>query len=387
LNRSLLQHRLQAFWACHRDPVPYFPRQPHRRGYRSIAFSGEYSMKFSTGTASIAALFLGAIFSTQLAADPVADFYRGKRISMLVGSEAGGGYDAYARLVARHLGRFIPGKPDFIVQNMPGGGGIRVTNNLYNIAAKDGTAMGTVQRAILTTPLLDARNPEVHFDPLKFKWLGSLNTETGLIVVWNTAPHKEMKDLFEKELLVGSSGPTTDFMPLFLNNVLGTKFNIISGYKGSNDVYLAVERGEVQGRISNGWAGDKNVLQPWVDAKKVRFLAQLSTAKSSLFPDVPLILDFARNERERQAMELILSNQLWGRPFVMPPDVPEERFQAVRKAFADMMKDPEFLAEAKKANIDIDVVTGDEIDMVLRRVYATPPDIVEVVRKAIGADK
>jgi tripartite-type tricarboxylate transporter receptor subunit TctC len=344
-------------------------------------------MKIGTAAATSTALLLGTLFSTQLAADPIADFYRGKRLSMYVGSDAGGGYDNYARLVTRHLGRFIPGNPDFIVQNMPGGGGIRVTDNLFNIAAKDGTAMGTVQRAILTMPLLDARNPGVHYDPVKFRWLGSLNTETGLIIVSSAAPHKEMKDLFEQELVVGSSNPTTDYMPLFLNNVLGTRFKIISGYKSSNDVYLALDRGEVQGRVSNGWAGDKGVLKPWVETNKVRLLAQLSTAKSSLFPNVPLITDFARTERERQAMELILSAQLWGRPFVMPPGVPEDRFQAVRKAFVDMTKDAEFLADAKNVGIDIDIVTGEEIDTLLRRVYATPPDIVELVRKAVGADK
>jgi tripartite-type tricarboxylate transporter receptor subunit TctC len=340
----------------------------------------------TTRMASYAALFIATLggFSLPASADAVADFYKGKRIAMMVGSEPGGGYDSYARLVTRHLGRFIPGNPEFIVQNMPGGGGIRVTNNLYNVAPKDGTAMGTVQRAILTTPLLDSRNTEIKYDVLKFNWLGSLNTETGLIVVASTTPHKEMKDLFEKELMVGSSGPTTDFMPLFLNNVLGTKFKIISGYKSSTDAYIALERGEVEGRISNGYAGDKNFLEPWKAQNKVRFLAQLTTVKNSLFPDVPVILDFARNERERQAMELILSSQLWGRPFVMPPGVPAERVAAVRKAFTTMMRDPEFLADAKKANIDIDVVTGEEIDTILKRVYATPPDLVEVVRKAIS---
>jgi tripartite-type tricarboxylate transporter receptor subunit TctC len=342
-------------------------------------------MTSATRTASCAALLLATLggFSLPASADSVADFYKGKRISMMVGSEPGGGYDSYARLVTRHLGRFIPGHPEFVVQNMPGGGGIRVTNNLYNIAPKDGSTMGTVQRAILTTPLLDARNTEIRYDPLKFNWLGSLNTETGLIVVAATAPHKEMKDLFEKELMVGSSGPTTDFMPLLLNRVLGTKFKIISGYKSSTDAYLAVERGEVEGRISNGYAGDKNFLDPWMAQNKIRLLAQLTTVKNPLFADVPLILDFARNERERQAMELVLSAQLWGRPFVMPPGVPAERVAAMRKGFTEMVKDPEFLADAKKANIDIDVVTGEEIDALLRRVYTTPPDVVELVRKAI----
>jgi tripartite-type tricarboxylate transporter receptor subunit TctC len=331
--------------------------------------------------------FVLTLFSAQAGADPVADFYQGKRISLYVGSDAGGGYDNYARLVARHLGRFIPGHPDFLVQNMPGGGGVRVTNNLYNIAPKDGTAIGLVQRAILNMPLLEARNSEFHYDPLKFRWLGSLNTETGLIIVSGAAPQKEMKDLFEQELLVGSSNPTTDYMPLFLNNVLGTKFKIIAGYKSSNDVYLALDRGEVQGRVSNGWAGDQSVLKPWIETGKVRLFAQLSTARSSLFPNVPLITDFARTERQRQAMDLILSAQLWGRPFLMPPAVPDDLFHAVEKAFVDMSKDVDFLADAKKSGIEIDIVTGAEIDSLLHRVYAAPPDIVAMVRKAVGADK
>lgn len=344
-------------------------------------------MKLTTGKALFVTLVLLFLFPPHVAADPVADFYRGKRVSIYVGSDAGGGYDTYARLIARHLGRFVPGNPTVIVQNVPGGGGIRVTNNLYNIAPKDGTALGLVQRAILTMPLLEASNTELRYDPLKFKWIGSLNTETGLIIVSGTAPHKTMTDLFERELLVGSSNPTTDFMPLFLNSVLGTKFKIISGYKSSNDVYLALDRGEVQGRVSNGWAGDKGVLKPWIETGKVRLLAQLSTAKSALFPNVPLLLDFARTERERQAMQLILAAQLWGRPFLMPPGAPEERFEATRKAFVEMSKDPEFLADAKTAGIDIDIVPGEEIEALLRRVYATPADIVELVRKAVSAEK
>jgi tripartite-type tricarboxylate transporter receptor subunit TctC len=347
-------------------------------------------MRPATRTAACAAFLLAMLGASSLPAfaDAVADFYKGKRIAMLVGSDPGGGYDSYARLVTRHLGKFIPGNPEFIVQNLPGGGGLRVTNNLYNVQPKDGTAMGTVQRAILTAPLLESRNTEIKYDVQKFNWLGSLNTETGLIVVWkDSAPHKTMKDLFETELTVGSSGPSTDFMPLFLNNVIGTKFKIIAGYKSSTDAYLAVERGEVQGRISNGYAGDKNFLDPWMAQNKVRFLAQLTTVKNPLFPDVPLILDYARNDREKQAMELILSAQVWGRPFVMPPEVPKERFEAVRKAFAQMLQDPDFLADAKKANIDIDPVSGEQMDEILRRVYATPPELVDVVRKAIAADE
>jgi tripartite-type tricarboxylate transporter receptor subunit TctC len=318
------------------------------------------------------------------AADAVADFYQGKRITMGVGSDPGGGYDAYARLVTRHMGRLIPGNPGFVVQNMPGGGGLRVTNHLYNVAPKDGTAMATVQRALLTSPLLEGRKLQLQFDPMKFNWIGSLNSETGLIVVWHTAPHKTMADLFKTELLVGSSSPSTDFLPLFLNNVLNTKFKIIPGYKSSTDAYLALERGELAGRVSTGWAGDKDVLEPWMKDNKVRFLAQLAMTKSPEFPDLPLILDFARTPQDKQVMELILAAQHWGRPFVLPPDVPLDRVAAMRKAFIDMTKDEQFLAESKKLRMDLDIVTGAEIDELLKRVYATPPEIVEIARKAIS---
>lgn len=339
----------------------------------------------SFGFAFAALLAVGTAMPA--AADPVADFYKGKRIAMYVGSSTGGGYDAYARLVTRHIGRHIPGNPAFVVNNMPGGGGLKVTNYLYTVAPRDGTAMATVQRGLLTSPLLEGRKIQIEYDPMKFNWIGSLNSETGLIVVWHTAPHRTMQDLFEKELLVGSSSPSTDFLPLFLNNVLGTRFKIIAGYKSSQDAYLAVERGEVQGRVSTGWAGDKDILEPWMKADRVRFLAQLSMAKHPEFPNVPLILDFAKTDRDRQAMELILAAQYWGRPFVMPPEVPQPRVAAVRRAFVAMTKDDAFLGETKKLRMDLDVVTGEQIDAILRRVYATPQEIVDYVRGAIAVGK
>lgn len=336
-----------------------------------------------SASAAIAGVMLTAC-ATSAMADAVGDFYQGKRITMGVGSEPGGGYDAYARMVTRHIGKLIPGNPGFVVQNMPGGGGLRVTNHLYNVAPKDGTAMATVQRGLLTSPLLEARKLQLQFDPMKFNWIGSLNSETGLIVVWHTAPHKTMDDLFKTELLVGSSSPSTDFLPLFLNNVINTKFKIIPGYKSSTDAYIALERGELQGRVSTGWAGDKDVLEPWMKDNKVRFLAQLAMTKNPEFPNLPLIIDYARTAQDKQVMELILAAQHWGRPFVMPPDVPQDRVAAVRKAFIDMTKDEQFLAESKKLRMDLDVVTGAEIDTLLKRVYATPPEIVEIARKAIS---
>lgn len=318
-------------------------------------------------------------------AQSVEQFYKGKTISMLVGSSAGGGYDTYARLVSRHLGRFIPGHPSFVIQNIPGGGGLQVTNNLYNVAPKDGTAMGTIQRGLLTTPLLESRNIQVRYDPRRFNWLGSLNTETGLVVAWHTTPHRTFEDLQKHELIVASSSPSTEFLPLFLNNVFKTRLKMVAGYKGSTEAYLALERGEVNGRVSTGWAGDKEVLQPWLDAGKVRLLVALSVKKSQTFPDLPLIMDYARDESERQVMELILASQVWGRPFVMPPGVPQDRLAAVQTAFDTMVRDPEFLEEAGKLRMDLEIITAQEMRELLERVYATPPEIVERARQAISS--
>jgi len=193
-----------------------------------------------------------------------------------------------------------------------------------------------------------------------------------------------MEDLLKKELLVGSSGPSTDFLPLFLNNVVQTKFKIIAGYKSSTEAYLAMEKGELEGRVSTGWAGDKDILEPWMKGNKVRFLAQLAMTKNPDFPDVPLILDYLRTAKEKQVAELILSAQAWGRPFVMPPDVPKERVDALRRAFDAVTKDVQFLAEAKKMRMDLDVLSGADMDALLKRVYGSPIDIVEAARKSIS---
>lgn len=325
-------------------------------------------------------------FAAPASADSVSDFYKGKRLSIYVGSTTGGGYDSYARHVARHIGRLLPGEPATIVQNMPGGGGLKVANFLYGVAPKDGTAFGTLQRNLLTAPLLEARTENASYDPAKFNWLGSLNTETGVIIASTSAPHKTMDDLFKTTLIVGSSGPSTDFLPLFLNNVIGTKFKIVQGYQGSVEAYLALERGEVQGRVSGGWTSDRQIVEPWFKAGKVHYLSVVSLKPSPYFPDVPLVTDYAKTEEQKQVMELILSSQLWGRPFTAPPGVPNDRVAALRGAFEGLVKDAAFVAEAEKLKLDIELVSGEEIDTILKRVYATPPQYVKAARAAIQAD-
>lgn len=331
-----------------------------------------------------AGIFAMAAFTAPALAQSGADFYKGKRLSIYVGSTTGGGYDSYARHVARHIVRLLPGEPTAVVQNMPGGGGLKVANYLYAVAPKDGTAFGTLQRNLLTAPLLETRTEAAAYDPAKFNWLGSLNTETGVIIASTKAKVRTMDDLFKTELIVGSSGPSTDFLPLFLNNVIGTKFKIVQGYAGAVEAYLALERGEVEGRVSGGWTSDRQIVEPWYAKGQVRYLAVVSLKDSPYFPGVPLITDYAKTEEQKQVMQLILSSQLWGRPFVLPPDVPKARVEAMRQAFYALVKDKDFVAEAEKQKLDLELITGEEIDGILQKVYATPPQYVEVARKAIA---
>ena len=328
----------------------------------------------------------GILFASAASAQSVESFYKGKRLTMLVGSAVGGGYDAYARLVSRHLGRFIPGNPNFVVQNMPGAGGAIAAGHLYNIAPKDGTVVELFQRELLVAPLLESRNIENRYDTRKFNWLGSLNSETGVIVVRGTTPHKTFNDLLSTQLVVGSTGPSTDFLTIFLNKALKTQMKIVTGYRSSTEVYLAIDRGELEGRVSNGWSGDKGILAPWVRDGKARLLVALALKQSRELPDLPLITGFVHNATDRQVMELILAGGLWGRPFALPPDVPKDRVAALRKAFGDMTSDPEFIAEAKKLDLDLDPIDGPQIEEILDNAYASPPEVVDAARQAIAGN-
>lgn len=312
-----------------------------------------------------------------------AAFYRDRTMTMLAGSAVGGGYDAYARLVARHLPARMPGKPTFVVQNMPGGGGIHAANTLYNISARDGSVIALLQRGILTAPLLDPKQANFKYDPRRFNWLQSLNSEAGLVIVWNTAPHKSLDDLMKDELTIGSSGPATEIFPRLLRNLIGMKLRIISGYKGSADAYLAMERGEVQGRISTGF--DKAILAPWLEQGKVRLLLSISLNKHPYFPDLPLVSSLIKNESDQAIIELLLAEQLAGRPILTSPGVPAERVAFMRTALNQMAQDKGFLEEARKLNLDIDIVTGAEIANMIDRVYAISPEIVDSARKIISA--
>lgn len=335
--------------------------------------------------AAVVPLALGAV--SPAAADGVGDFYKGKRATIFVGSAAGGGYDAYARLVARHMGRYVPGNPSIIVQNMPGGGGLTATNYLYNIAAKDGSAMGVVQRALTIAPLI---NPQgVKYDTRKFNWLGSINSETGVVAVWHTAPQKSIQDVMKTELLVGGSGPynDTEIFPRVYNKTLGTKFRIVSGYKSTGPVLLAMERGEVQGIGDSSWSNWKTSYAHYLKNKEVRIILQSGLEKNKDLPDVPMALDLAKSEADRQVMELLLTPKTIGRPFVAPPDVPADRVKALRAAFMEMTRDAKFLSEAERQKMEIDPLSGEYVQKTLQRLFHTPEDVVAAARDAIKPGK
>jgi tripartite-type tricarboxylate transporter receptor subunit TctC len=317
-------------------------------------------------------------------AQPVADFYRGKNLNLIVGYSSGGGYDTYTRILARHLGKHIPGNPAIVVQNMPGAGSLKLANYLYNVAPKDGLTFGTFSRGMAMEPLIGGTN--VQFDATKFTWLGSGTNETSVFVAWHTSPVKTWDDIVTKPFTVGGegSGSDPDIYALLLKNAFGAKLRLISGYPGTAEIAIALERGEVDTRASWSWTSLKTLRPQWIAEKKVNLPVQLSLVKGADLQDVPLVTEFARTDRQRQMLKVILSRQEMARPYAAPPGLPPERAAALRKAFDDAWADPELIAEMKARGQEVNPVSGAEIDRLLAELYATPKDVVDETRKAIG---
>jgi tripartite-type tricarboxylate transporter receptor subunit TctC len=313
-----------------------------------------------------------------------ASFYKGKSIDLYIGYSAGGGYDVYARALARHMGRFIPGNPTIVPKNMPGAGSLVLANWLYNVAAKDGTAFGMIGRGTAFDPLLGSTKAQ--FDAAKFNWIGSMNDEVSVCVAWYTSGITKLEQVVQKELTVGGTGPAadTDQFPKILNATLRTKFKIIPGYPGGNDIDLAMERGEVMGRCGWSWSSVIATHKSWLDDKKINVLVQLSLNKHADLPNVPLIMDFAKTDEQRQMFKLVFARQPMGRPFLAPPGVPAERTAMLRKAFVDTMKDPGFLAEAEKMKLEIDPVSGEAVQAIVQEVYQTPKSISAAVADIVN---
>jgi tripartite-type tricarboxylate transporter receptor subunit TctC len=335
----------------------------------------------------VAALASQASLSTAASAqDAVAKFYKGKTITMIIGLSPGGGYDIYARFVGQHLVKHIPGHPSFLARNMTGAGGLVSANHLYNVAPKDGTTLGAPQRGVPFEPLTGGAGHKAQFDPLKFNWIGSANSETSVAVAWHTTGITSYKDLFTKEIVFAGTGAGTEsvVMPYVMANLLGFKVKVIAGYPGGSQMDLAMERGEVGGRGTYSWSSFVAKRMDWLRDKKVSILYQQALEKHPDLPNVPLVLDLAKNDDDRKLLELEMIPLLFGRPYMAPPDVPKDRVAALRKAFDETMKDPAFLAAAKKARMTVNPTPGVETQKLVAKYAATAPAVVERARKLIG---
>jgi tripartite-type tricarboxylate transporter receptor subunit TctC len=314
-------------------------------------------------------------------AQPAEDFYAGKIVNVIVNAAPGSTYDVYSRMLAHYMPEHMPSHPTFIVKNMVGGGGWTGARYLYFTAPKDGREIGTIGRAIPFEPLFG--NAIFKFDPLKFNWIGNMAEETSFFISWHTAKVKTVQDLFKHELLEAGSGAGSDseYMPRAINALVGTKFKIISGYTGSREVEMALERGEVEGW---NWSWSALLTKPeWVRDHKFNFLFQNRTTPHPGMKDVPLITSLAKTEEQREALAVLGSRDIIGRPYLAPPGIPANRFQILRTAFDATVKDPSLIAEAKKHNLDVDLMTGAQVEAFLRGIYSTPPVVVEMIRAAM----
>jgi tripartite-type tricarboxylate transporter receptor subunit TctC len=305
------------------------------------------------------------------------------QLTVVIGYPPGAIYDAYGRLVAKHLGKHLPGNPTVVVQNMPGAGSLRATNYLYALAPKDGATIGLSARGMAMQPLLDAQG--IQFDAQKFSWIGSPSSEVSVVVAAAAAPFKTIEDARQREMVLSASGSGADsvIFPSVLNGVIGTRFKLISGYPGNADMLLAVERGEVDGNAGTSWTTLVALKPDWLREKKVNVLLQMANKKHPDLAQVPMALDFARTEEDRKVLDLIFSRQEMAYPFAAPPGVALERVAALRAAFAATMKDPAFLADAKRQSFDIDPVSGEQVAAIIGRVYASPADVIARARAIV----
>jgi tripartite-type tricarboxylate transporter receptor subunit TctC len=315
-------------------------------------------------------------------AQSVEDFYKGRNMNLYIGYSTGGAYDFYARSIGRFMGRHIPGNPTLVPQNMEGAGSLRLANFLYRVAPHDGSAFGTIGRGIPFDPLLLGQGDA--FDAQKFSWIGSANNEVSVCVAMRDSGITKFEDLFTKELTVGGTGTSadTDQFPRVLNSVLGTHFKVVEGYPGGNDVVLAMERGEVKGRCGWSWSSVKTTHKDWLDDKRMVVLVQLSLTRHPEMPDVPLVSDFAKTDEQRAILKLIFARNVIGRPYLAPPNLPPDRLATLRQAFMDTMKDKDFLAEAQKTDLEVNPVSGEDVEKLVKEVYATPPDIIAKTKAA-----
>ena len=339
----------------------------------------------TVGKRSLFALALALFACVSARADPVADFYRGRSINWILSAGAGGGYASYAQAFAPYFAAHIPGNPNIVIQNMPGGGGIRAMLYLNSVAPKDGSTLGLVHSSVPFAPLYGIK--AANFDPRRMNWIGSIDASTGICVAWHGSGIATWADMLKKPFTVGSTGAGSQMetMPIMLDNLFGTKIKVIAGYTGGNDIYLAMERGEVQGRCGGLISSIRSTRPDWFPQKKVNVPIQIAAKRNPLFPDSPAIAEFAKDERTKKVLRLVLSPLEMDRPILAPPGVPAERVVALRAAFHAAMNDPGFIAQAEKEGLEIREISGPDVAQILDEAFAMPPEIAKAAQAAMRA--
>ena len=338
-------------------------------------------MKTSIGL-TLTATFLSVGIA---AAETPKEFYQNKKlINLIVSTGPGTGYDIYARAIARTMPKHIDGSPNIVVQNMPGAGGLNASAHLFNVAPKDGTVMATVQSGIPTESVF--RPDTTRFRSTEFSWIGSANRETNIMILWHKSPFTDAESLRRNEILLGGVGPGTTGvdMPLLANALFGTRFKIVSGYKSSPEVRLAMQRGEVHGFGGDTWSTVAVEMHDFLKEKKVQVALQYGYKRHRDLPDVPLLMDFAKSEGDRQALSLLMARQEFGRPFLGPPGIPSDRLQVLRRAFDKTMVDPQFVQDATKLKLEVSPLTGEQVETLVKELDATPRAIVDRVKKMLA---
>lgn len=322
--------------------------------------------------------------ASQAAGDPIADFFHGREISIYTGYPPGGGYDIYGRLVARHLGRFIPGNPNVIPQNMPGAGSLKAANYLYNVAPKDGTALGLVAQTVALEQVLGTAG--ISYDAAKFNWIGRVTTNVEIEILWHAAPVKSIGDAMREETVIGGTGPIApaEVFPKVLNAIVGTKFKVISGYEGSADSCNAMEKSEVMGCLIS-WVGLKSGRSDWVRDHQVNVVVQYAINKHSDLPDVPTMVELGKTDNDRKVLTLYASGAEIGRSVLAPPGIPEARVAALREAFDKMVIDSKFIADVQRQHLDLEPLTGSKLQEIVRGSSDVSPAVVARAREVHNA--
>jgi tripartite-type tricarboxylate transporter receptor subunit TctC len=339
-----------------------------------------------TSISSAVGIALAIALAHPASAADAGDFFKNRTVSIVIGYSVGGGYDTYARLLSRYLSAHIPGRPTVVPQNMPGAGSIKAANYIYSVAPKDGTAFGTFGRTVPVAPLLGTAGAA--FDATKFNWLGSISKDTSLCITSQRSPVKTWDDFLKTQSTLGGEGAGSDpdVFSLLYKNVFGAKLKLVSGYPGTNDTSLAMERGEIDGFCGLSWSTLRSRHPDWLKNKSINIIVQAGIKKEPELPNVPFAPDLARTDEQRQILKLILVSQAMARPFAAPPGLPDERRAALLAAFEETLRDRDFLAEAKKETLDIDPVKGSEVDALLAEAYATPKAVADKAARATTAE-